>query len=624
MFHQQNKKGRKKMKKRIVLGLMVSLFFLLVGTSYSAEIDEINAAIQAKGAKWVAGETSVSGLPKELKQRRASAKVDTPDRLKGHEGHQRNKPTQRAGTLSFLGCDVSLSACDWSNLSGKNFVTAIKDQGNCGACWAFAATELLESESELSFFGQNYWDSLSPGLIVTNLDLSPQIVLSCTNPSVDNCENGGYLSDAANFLVSYGTNLENCYPYTQTDGSCSNACSSWLDSSSDYYIYSWSGEQCLDGCSFTSTNCNICPSETGVEWYIERMKSLLQFGPLVAWMEVFDDFYSYRSGVYSCTSDDYIGNHFIEVIGWDDNKQAFHCKNSWGTGWGEGGFFWISYNELQSASLEVDNGATNFAHWVYWFDGGKHTPKVSVNSVPTGLSVCTLIGSSTECYNTPYQFEFETGSLVSVQAVSRQSGSSGCQYVFANWSNGAKTTTLTFTEPLVGGESYTAYFNTQYGLTTNPSGAGTVSPSGTTWHNANTSVSMSAKPSSGYTFYGWNGNVTGTKNPVSVMMSKPYNVTANFAKFSLVQPIGGATIPSGSTYQIQWNGPSNLVTYTVSYSLNGGAWNIMAGASGLTSPNYSWTVPVVTKATKCLIKVVAYNGKTVIKQLSSGAFTIKP
>jgi uncharacterized repeat protein (TIGR02543 family) len=347
------------------------------------------------------------------------------------------------------------------------------------------------------------------------------------------------------------------------------------------------------------------------------MKNLLYQGPIVGTMEVYDDFYYYVNGVYYCDPNwgtGYQGSHAIEIVGWNDNLEAFLVKNSWGTGWGIGGFFWISYYELF--------GYTYFAEYAYIFEGGKHSSIINFSSVPSGLQISSNGGS----YSTPVQLEWETGSLVPVEAVSPQSGSSGCRYVFANWSNGAKTTTLTFTEPLVGGVSYTAYFNTQYELTTNPSGAGTVSPSGPTWHNANTAVSMSAKPSSGYTFYGWSGDVTGAKTPVSILMSAAHTVTANFAQFSLVAPTAGGTISSSSNspYLIQWNGPSNLVTYTVSYSLNGGAWKIMAGASGLTSPNYSWTVPAVTKATKCLIKVVAYNGNTIIKQLSSGAFTITP
>jgi uncharacterized repeat protein (TIGR02543 family) len=354
---------------------------------------------------------------------------------------------------------------------------------------------------------------------------------------------------------------------------------------------------------------------------IQNMKNLLYQGPVVGTMEVYDDFFSYVSGVYSysgssCWGSDLAGGHAIEIVGWDDNQQAFHVKNSWGTGWGENGYFWISYYELF--------GCTYFAYYSYFFSGGKHTPIINFLSAPSGLQISYNGGSS----YTPVQLEWETGSLVSVQAVSPQSVSSGCQFVFTHWNNGATAPTLTFTQPLVGGESYTAYFNTQYQLTitTNPSGAGTVSPTSGTWYNANKSAPISAKPisGSGYTFFGWSGDVTGAKNPVSVIMSKPYNVTANFAQLSLVAPIAGNTISSSdSPYQIQWTGPSSLVTYNVSYSINGGAtWKAIA--SGLPSPNYSWSLPTVTKATKCLIKVVAYNGKTVIKQLSSGAFTITP
>ena len=37
------------------------------------------------------------------------------------------------------------------------------------------------------------------------------------------------------------------------------------------------------------------------------------------------------------------GGHAIVIVGWDDNKRAWRIKNSWGTGWGEGGYAWIKY-----------------------------------------------------------------------------------------------------------------------------------------------------------------------------------------------------------------------------------------------------------------------------------------
>ncbi|MGA2518378.1 MAG: C1 family peptidase [Thermodesulfobacteriota bacterium] len=574
---------------------LASTFLLFMGISYSADIDQLNAAIQARGAKWAAGETSVSKLPVELKQRLSGLKYDTPERLEGHVVSGRPK---LGNSFSFAAtpspsCSDTDSVCDWTNRNGHSYVTKVKDQGQCGSCWAFGSTAVLESDTLISLN--------QPGL---SLDLSEQIMLSCTNPGTDNCENGGYPSDAANFLVHSGTNLESCYPYTTTDGYCANACSEYFSHpSSNYYIDSW---------SVSSPTYNVSGNYAAA---IQNMKNLLYQGPVVGTMDVYDDFFYYQSGIYSCDPNwggGYQGSHAIEIVGWDDNQQAFHVKNSWGTGWGENGYFWISYDELF--------GNTSFAYYSYFYNIGKHVPIINVYSVPSGLQ----ISSDGNGYYTPVQLMCETGSLVSVQAISPQSLSPGCQVIFTHWSNGATSPTLTFTKPPVGGQSYTAYFNTQYELTMNASGAGTVSPSGPTWHNANTSVSISAKPGSGYTFFGWTGDVTGIKTPVSVKMSKPYNVTANFAQFNLVAPLAGTTIlSSDSPYLIQWNGPSNLVTYSAYYSVNGGlTWKAIV--SGLTSPNYSWSVPAVTRATKCLIKVVAYNGKTVIKQLSSGAFTITP
>jgi hypothetical protein len=68
----------------------------------------------------------------------------------------------------------------------------------------------------------------------TNLDLSEQVMVSCGGAG--SCS-GGSIDTASNFIKSTGLPVESCYPYTGTNGACSNACANWQ--SSTYRISSW-------------------------------------------------------------------------------------------------------------------------------------------------------------------------------------------------------------------------------------------------------------------------------------------------------------------------------------------------------------------------------------------------
>lgn len=68
-------------------------------------------------------------------------------------------------------------------------------------------------------------------------------------------------------------------------------------------------------------------------------------------MEIYTDFFNYKSGIYSHASGSYAGGHAIKIIGWgaDNGTSYWLVANSWGTQWGENGFF-----KIEIGTLNVD------------------------------------------------------------------------------------------------------------------------------------------------------------------------------------------------------------------------------------------------------------------------------
>ena len=319
--------------KRIFFLVSLCLLLLLnAGLSFSAEIDEIRRAINSRGAKWIAQENPISLLPKEERRKRLGA-------------FEEAVPPEGIVNESFYAPLAVPSAFDWRNISGNNFVTPIRNQGSCGSCWAFAATAALESKALITF----NW----PG---TNLNLSEQIVLSCSGAG--SCD-GGSPTTASNFIKNTGTNLETCYPYTAQNGNCSSACSNWQ--SSTYKI---------DGWSYVSTGSPVAST---------LKNAIYTSGPVMAVFDVYTDFFSYHSGIYSYVSGEYEGGHAILIVGWNDSDSAFIVKNSWGSGWGESGFFRIAYSEL--------TGTTKFARYSYAYGA-------ALDSTPPAPPAGLRIGSN--------------------------------------------------------------------------------------------------------------------------------------------------------------------------------------------------------------------------------------
>jgi C1A family cysteine protease len=327
--------------KRWLWSLWVAGFILFsAALSYSADVNEISTAIQSKGARWVAKETPLSHLSREEMKRKVGGLLE-PELYPG-------APSPGSSSVPL---DLELpTSFDWADYDGGSYVTSIKDQGECGGCWAFSSVAALESKTLITFN--------MPGI---DLDLSEQILISCSDAG--NCLTGGYLTKAADFLKNAGTSLESCYPYEESDGYCAQACSDW--ETNNYRIDSW--RQITKGSAVDLTAIK---------------SALIESGPLPAWMKVYEDFFSYGQGIYSYTYGQLApggGGHYVLIVGWDDSKEALHVKNSWGTGWGEEGFFWIAYEELYGAITSY----TLFGQNVYVFGDAVHIP-VTVGPDLTG------------------------------------------------------------------------------------------------------------------------------------------------------------------------------------------------------------------------------------------------
>jgi len=151
------------------------------------ELAKIQKSIKNSGARWIAGETSVSGMSSHERKKLCGLKfTKAPELGAVNDGYS---------STSVGSTPVSL---DWRNYNDNNYVTEVKDQAYCGSCWAFAAVAGMESQVLIND-------------VTILIDLSEQFVVSCDIYNYG-CE-GGYLDRVFNFLTDTGTTDEDCAPY---------------------------------------------------------------------------------------------------------------------------------------------------------------------------------------------------------------------------------------------------------------------------------------------------------------------------------------------------------------------------------------------------------------------------
>jgi C1A family cysteine protease/type 1 fimbria pilin len=197
---------------------------------------------------------------------------------------------------------------DWRDTGG---CTSVKNQGSCGSCWAFGTVGPLECNILIK-------DGIEE-------DLSEQWLVSC-NTDGWGCSGGWWAHDYHQFRPDPcgddGAVLEEYFPYTATDAPCDCPYphSYWIDN----WAYIGTGD---------------IPAVDDIK------QAILDYGPVSVAICVNSAFQAYTGGIFSGPTCSDI-NHGVTLVGWDDSQGTtgvWFLRNSWGPGWGEGGYMRIEY-----------------------------------------------------------------------------------------------------------------------------------------------------------------------------------------------------------------------------------------------------------------------------------------
>ncbi|KAL8604584.1 hypothetical protein ACOMHN_013364 [Nucella lapillus] len=203
---------------------------------------------------------------------------------------------------------------DWRT---KGFVTPVKNQGQCGSCWAFSTTGSVE--------GQHFNKT---GHL---LSLSEQQLIDCSGPEGNQGCNGGLVVGAFYYIMQQpgGLETESEYPYTASNGNCTAQA------------------------SLEEAKIRACVFVMGSESALQEASALV--GPISVGIDAsHSSFKSYSGGVYyepACSTTQL--DHEVLVVGYGtyQGQDYWLVKNSWGANWGLSGYIMMARNRGNNCGI---------------------------------------------------------------------------------------------------------------------------------------------------------------------------------------------------------------------------------------------------------------------------------
>jgi len=183
---------------------------------------------------------------------------------------------------------------DWVSLGA---VTPIKNQGQCGSCWAFSTTGGIE--------GQNFLKNHKLS------SFSEQELVDCSQAEGNQGCNGGLMDDGFTYVESNGLCFESAYPYEGTDGTCRKS-------------------SCTSQVSVTSFT-DIAQGSTS-----DLKTAIGNVGPISIAVDANMFWQLYTDGIFSHYCNPSKLDHGVLAVGYDTGY--WKVKNSWGESWGESGY----------------------------------------------------------------------------------------------------------------------------------------------------------------------------------------------------------------------------------------------------------------------------------------------